>query len=715
MPSKDLIFRFLGEDVNVTDSFRKMAASAETHSKSISSSFGNVSAVVSLVAVAAAVASVKMAGDFQAASTQLVTGAGESVKNLAKVKDGLLAMAPAVGMGPTALAKAMFLVESAGYRGADGLRVMKAAAEGAKVGGADATVVANGLTTAMTDYAIPTSKAAEVTSKLVATVAAGKSNMQDLSGALSTVLPSAAAAGIGLNQVLGALATMTGQGISAQQSAQDLTSTIASMSNPTSVQTLAMAQMGLSSIDVAKNLGKKGLTGTMDDLSQAILSKMGPSGLVLQSSFNESKIAASSATEMLKKLPPSLQKLGQEFLDNTITQKEWTKALKGQDALTSNLGKEFATTAKNANGFSESLRGGGGSAKTFNALMADMTGGSTGLNTALALTGKHSATFNENVKVISKTSTEAGGNVKGWGETQKDFNTKMAEAAAGVQAMAIRIGTALMPAIQNIVKIGTDWSKTLNENKPALIAVLAVVGTFVAVMMSAFVAQNLYTGAMAAFKIAVGISTAAQFLFNTVLKDNPIGIVITVIAALVAGLIWFFTQTKLGKEIWANFTKFIGEAWQNIVKFITDSVGNVANAMNGIGGFIKSVFVGSANFIIDVFNNVNKAINVVIDGINVALGGVKALSGGAIDLKIGRLPMLPHLATGGTMTRGGLAMVGERGPEVVKLPAGATVYPTGGMPAGGGGGLTIGTFNAYQNQSPREIAQELGWIGRWAT
>src|SRR6266542_1377309 len=53
-----------------------------------------------------------LAGDFQAATTTLVTGAGESEDAIAQIRAGLLKMAPAVGQGPVALAKALFLVES---------------------------------------------------------------------------------------------------------------------------------------------------------------------------------------------------------------------------------------------------------------------------------------------------------------------------------------------------------------------------------------------------------------------------------------------------------------------------------------------------------------------------------------------------------------------------------------------------------------------------
>jgi hypothetical protein len=38
------------------------------------------------------------------------------------------------------------------------------------------------------------------------------------------------------------------------------------------------------------------------------------------------------------------------------------------------------------------------------------------------------------------------------------------------------------------------------------------------------------------------------------------------------------------------------------------------------------------------------------------------------------LSVIPFLATGGIMQSSGLAVVGERGPELVSLPAGARVY-----------------------------------------
>jgi TP901 family phage tail tape measure protein len=216
------------------------------------------------------VAATKMAADYQTATTLLVTGAGESEAAIGQVRQGLLDMAPAVGMGPTALAQAMFLVESAGFHGAAGLTVMNAAAQGAKIGGADATVVADGLTTAMTDYHYSADQANTVTSKLVQTVALGKTNMGDLSGALSNVLPFAANLKISFNDVMGAMATMTSQGIGAAQASTMLKFGMMALANETPKGASALASIGMTTQQVVTDLGTKGLGGTLAEITTAI-------------------------------------------------------------------------------------------------------------------------------------------------------------------------------------------------------------------------------------------------------------------------------------------------------------------------------------------------------------------------------------------------------------------------------------------------------------
>lgn len=87
-------------------------------------------------------------------------------------------------------------------------------------------------------------------------------------------------------------------------------------------------------------------------------------------------------------------------------------------------------------------------------------------------------------------------------------------------------------------------------------------------------------------------ATAVQWAWNVALSANPIGIIIAAIAALVAGLIWFFTQTELGQAIWKGFTDFLVDAWNNIVSFITDVITNVVNFVKDHWGMLLSFIIG---------------------------------------------------------------------------------------------------------------------------
>jgi hypothetical protein len=55
------------------------------------------------------------------------------------------------------------------------------------------------------------------------------------------------------------------------------------------------------------------------------------------------------------------------------------------------------------------------------------------------------------------------------------------------------------------------------------------------------------------------------------------------------------------------------------------------------------------------------------------------------------LPDIPLLYKGGTIARAGMAVVADRGPELIHLPAGAQVTPLSGGGGSGGGQITFGS------------------------
>ena len=86
-------------------------------------------------------------------------------------------------------------------------------------------------------------------------------------------------------------------------------------------------------------------------------------------------------------------------------------------------------------------------------------------------------------------------------------------------------------------------------------------------MLAQFVRTGALTTAEAANAAATMGASGAFGIFNAVLSANPIGLIVTAVAALTAGLVWFFTQTETGQQIWSSFVDWIKQAWQGIADF----------------------------------------------------------------------------------------------------------------------------------------------------
>ncbi|WP_194838245.1 tape measure protein [Nocardia sp. XZ_19_369] len=93
------------------------------------------------------------------------------------------------------------------------------------------------------------------------------------------------------------------------------------------------------------------------------------------------------------------------------------------------------------------------------------------------------------------------------------------------------------------------------------------------------------------------VATAATWLWNAALTANPIGIVIAAIAALVAGLVWFFTQTDTGRAIWETvwgaIQSALAAAWSYIQPIwggFLDALGWVGDKVLWLGSVVSPVF-----------------------------------------------------------------------------------------------------------------------------
>ncbi|HEM4748428.1 TPA: PblA [Streptococcus suis] len=124
-------------------------------------------------------------------------------------------------------------------------------------------------------------------------------------------------------------------------------------------------------------------------------------------------------------------------------------------------------------------------------------------------------------------------------------------------------------------------------------------------MLARFTQSGALTVAEATQAAATMGATGAFSAFNAVLSLNPIMLVVGAIAALVAGLVWFFTQTETGREMWSNFIEWAQNAWEGIGEFFSNLWQSITegaiNLWNGI--------VDTWNHAVEIVKNVWSSIS----------------------------------------------------------------------------------------------------------
>ena len=521
--------------------------------------FGAALAAIGVIAVAGGlIAATVAAANFQTKMTQLKTGAGETDAGLKVVSAGILDMAGKVGQSAGALADGMFMIESAGYHGAAGLKVLQAAAEGAKVGNANLATVADAVTTVLSDYHLGADGAADATNFLVAVVSEGKTHMEDLAGSLAHVLPFASALKIPLDQIGGAMATMTAKGIPAADAATYLRFTMASLANETPKGTKALKEIGLTSEEVSGVLTSKGLLPALQ-LIQEQLSKKFPKGGAAMFA------ALSNIVGGTRGLSAALQLTGlnlSDFVANTATITDKIKSAKGQVLGWSDIQKDF----------------------NFQVQAGEAALGAAGIKIGTKLLPVLTQLFQQVVPLVPKLT---------------DMGTAFLDKVLPPTEQFAKWLTTLGPDFKKAYDIFSTLS-------PYLLAVGAAwalwnVGLAVtnALNFAGMAAQ--FVGGLIAIVRSAGLATVAQWALNIALDATPIGLILIALAALAAAFVYAYTHSKpfhdFVNALWASLQGF----WSFLVRNLKPELASIGEWLGNLGGEIASLGATAHRFHIPGF------------------------------------------------------------------------------------------------------------------
>lgn len=189
---------------------------------------------------------------------------------------------------------------------------------------------------------------------------------------------------------------------------------------------------------------------------------------------------------------------------------------------------------------------------------------------------------------------------------QKNISEAIGNIGKGFETVLNQVATYVPPTL----KIIGDVFAFVSRNKDIFIPLAAAVGaavvafkTYNAVMAvtrtvtAAYTAVSAYLTLVASLQAqGLGVLRAAWLGLNIVMAANPIGLIIAAVAALVVGLVLFFTKTETGKKIMANFGAFIGKVWEGIKVGLAAVGAFFTKVWDSIKNVVGTVFGAIADF-----------------------------------------------------------------------------------------------------------------------
>jgi TP901 family phage tail tape measure protein len=639
--------------------------------------------------------SVKMANTFDQQMEMIHTQAGATQIEVTNMSKAILGMAGSgqYAQGPIKLAEGLYHLESIGLRGARALSALKIAAQGAAVGNADLEDTTTALGSAWLVNIKGGGNLNQVMATLNATVGAGNMRMGDLVNSLGTgVLAAGKLAGLSLNDVMGALATLSDEGYRGSSAMAQLATSFHFLTDPTAKAKKALGELGLSQFQLSDTMRTQGLPATLK-LLRSRLAGFSPA----RQEAMLGDILPAGRGRVLEVLMNQVDRYGKKIVQIQHTAK--------------NFGEDVAATHKTA-------------AFQIHAAWSSIQSQMIHLGHLLqpivvALAKALAWMVKELVAIVP-------------------WLAKMAPILAPIIAAFI----AYEIAVKGVVIIEAIWIAL----QTAFVIASALASGGILEMTVAWVALSAALDINPFVLIIIGliaIGTALYMAYKRIKWFHQA--VDAVVHAIIAAFKW------LGNAIW-DVVKFIGQHWKWLLllmgpfgwvvlaliahwKWFKKEIAPIINWLVGafhwaltaikniwktVGPILafpfkwawKNVIQPVANWIVGAFHWVVKQ---VTHAWNSIMGPIKTVghffggvghAAGSIGSSIGHFFGLQQ---GGTIASPGMALVGEHGPELLNLPRAASVIPlrTAGLAS------PVGMASSFEITVPviidgREIARATG-------
>lgn len=196
------------------------------------------------------------------------------------------------------------------------------------------------------------------------------------------------------------------------------------------------------------------------------------------------------------------------------------------------------------------------------------------------------------------------------------------------------------------------------------------------------------------------------------------GAVMIVIAGVIVAIKGFITNLATLAKVFGHVLEVMGwfrDRSQGMRDVAVGAFNAIAGAVPGILDSVRGV----VNSIVPQFERVVDAVRRVIEmirGLNDAIRNIASGAIGKIGENIGNKArkLIPKFAGGVTNFSGGMAIVGEEGPELLNLPRGSDVIPNDRLPTGSQSSINIGNVTINKDTDIDVFTQRLALAMRLA-
>jgi TP901 family phage tail tape measure protein len=184
----------------------------------------------------------------------------------------------------------------------------------------------------------------------------------------------------------------------------------------------------------------------------------------------------------------------------------------------------------------------------------------------------------------------------------------------GISAALQTFMTEILPAIKD----GISW---IIDNLPLIEALVVGIGTAFAAWKVVGLITAITT-ALEGMTAAEVLLAAKQWLLNTAIAANPIGAIITAIAALVAAFITLWNTSDEFRQFWYDFGDSVLEVWETAVDGVTQWIDDLVWAWKTAIQSIKDYFADIGKFWKDTWENLKSGAKDAWEGVKEAFSGV---------------------------------------------------------------------------------------------